>query len=206
MVAHTTWLRYIASKIDYSVSLSWKNYRRGQITDTEVFDTVWKNLFQGKLTFLHWNKGEEMAPTVGPCGGTLLVRKIPAADPTRVYVGDVVVLKDPMSTEKYLVRRLAAIEGYEMASTDEKDEPFVLEKDQCWVLADNENLKPKQEAYDSRTFGPVSMTDIIGRVLYCLRTAVDHGPVNNSHFSARKDLPVLEVELDVDEMAKNHKA
>jgi hypothetical protein len=30
-----------------------------------------------------------------------------------------------------------------MASTDEKDEPFVLEKDQCWVLADNQALKPK---------------------------------------------------------------
>jgi hypothetical protein len=27
-----------------------------------------------------------------------------------------------------------------------------------------------------------------------------------SHFSMREDSPVLEVELDVDEMAKNHKA
>ncbi|CAA3024913.1 Hypothetical predicted protein [Olea europaea subsp. europaea] len=182
MVAHMTWLRYIASKIDYSISLTWKTYRRGQIADTGLLDSVWKTLFQGKMT------------------------KILAADPTRVGVGDVVVLKDPMSIEKYLVRRLAAIEGYEMASIDEKDEPFVLERDQCWLLADNENLKTKQEAYDSRTFGPVSMIEIIGRVICCLRTVVDHGPVNNSHFSARKDLPVLEVELDVDEMAKIHKA
>lgn len=57
------------------------------------------------------------------------------------------VLKDPIKSDDYLVRRLAAIEGYEMVSTDEKDEPFVLEKDQCWVLADNENVKPK--VYDS---------------------------------------------------------
>lgn len=28
----------------------------------------------------------------------------------------------------------------------------------------------------------------------------------SSHFSMRKDSPVLEVELDVDEMAKNQKA
>lgn len=99
-----------------------------------------------------------------------------------------------------------------------------------------------QEANDSRTFGPVPMSDIVGRVIYCLRTAVDHGPVQNrlapllcrllykrsaevflwlnefcyltdwvlcwftSYFSMRKDSPVLEVELDVDEMAKNHKA
>ncbi|GFZ20291.1 peptidase S24/S26A/S26B/S26C family protein [Actinidia rufa] len=123
----------------------------------------------------------------------------------RVFVGDVVVLKDPEKSKNYLVRRLAAIEGFEMVSTDEKEEPFVLDKDECWVLADNENLKPK-EANDSRIFGPVPMTDIVGRVIYYLKTAVDHGPVQNSHFSMRKDSPVLEVELDVDEMAKGHKA
>lgn len=53
------------------------------------------------------------------------------------------VMKDPVKSDNYLVRRLAAIEGYEMASTDEKDKPFVLDKDECWVLADNETLKPK---------------------------------------------------------------
>lgn len=61
----------------------------------------------------------------------------------RVSVGDVVVMKDPEKSDNYIVRRLAAIEGYEMVSTDEKDEPFVLDKDECWVLADNENMKPK---------------------------------------------------------------
>jgi len=58
----------------------------------------------------------------------------------RVFVGDVVVLKDPQKSDNYLVRRLAATEGYEMVSKDEKDE--------CWVLADNENTKPKVD----RTF------------------------------------------------------
>ena len=38
-----------------------------------------------------------------------------------------------------------------------------------------------QEANDSRLFGPVNMTDIVGRVIYCLRTAVDHGPVQNRY-------------------------
>ncbi|GKU86276.1 hypothetical protein SLEP1_g821 [Rubroshorea leprosula] len=166
---------------------------------------VVKNLFQGRLTYLHWDKGEEMTPTLGAKGGTLLVRKIPDADTSHVFVGDVVVLKDPENRDNHLVRRLAAVEGYEMVSTDEKDEPFTLEEDQCWVLADNEKLKPK-EAKDSRLFGPIPMTNIIGRVIYCLRTAVDHGPVLNSHYSLRRDSPVLEVELDIDEMVKNHKA
>ncbi|KAG7014558.1 Mitochondrial inner membrane protease subunit 2 [Cucurbita argyrosperma subsp. argyrosperma] len=205
MASLSTWFRYIAHKLEYSVSLSWKNYKGGQITDKEVGDAVWKNLLQGKLTYLHWIKGEEMAPTVGEAGGTLLIRKLPAADPTSVFVGDVVVVKEPEKPENYLVRRLVAVEGYEMLSTDEKDKPFMLEKDQCWLLADNEELKPK-EAYDSRTFGPVTMSDIVGRAIYCLRTAVDHGPVQNSDFSMKKDSPILEIELDVDEMAKNHKA
>ncbi|XVF21575.1 hypothetical protein REPUB_Repub12eG0101400 [Reevesia pubescens] len=199
MVYLSTWCRYLVHKLEYSFTLSWKSYKRGQISDRELQDAVWKNLFQGKLTYLHWNKGEAMAPTIGEQGGTLLVRKIPAADPSRVFVGDVVVLKDPDNSDNYLVRRLAATAGYEMVSKNEKDEPFVLEKDQCWVLADNENLKPK-EAKDSRLFGPVPMTGIVGRVIYCLRTAVDHGPVQNSHYSMQKDSPVLEVELDVDDM------
>ncbi|KAF8401896.1 hypothetical protein HHK36_012846 [Tetracentron sinense] len=123
----------------------------------------------------------------------------------RVFIGDVVIVKDPENSDNYLVRRLSAIEGYEMVSTDEKDESFVLEKDQCWVLSDNDTMKPK-EANDSRTFGPVPMTDIVSRVIYYLRTAVDHGPVQNSRFSMQKDSPVLEVELDVDEMTRSPKA
>ncbi|XP_022640371.1 uncharacterized protein LOC106769732 isoform X1 [Vigna radiata var. radiata] len=205
MVSLSTWFRYIAHKIDYSVSLGLKNYKGGLISDKEARDIIWKNFFQGRMTYLHWNKGEEMAPAIDGKSVTL-VRNLPTADPTRVFVGDVVVLKDPEKPDNYLVRRLTAIEGYEMVSTDENDEPFTLEKDQCWVVAENEKLKAKQEANDSRTFGPVQMTDIVGRVIYCLRSAVDHGRVQNSYFGMRKDTPVLEVELDVDEMAKSHKA
>ncbi|CAN0829074.1 Mitochondrial inner membrane protease subunit 1 [Linum grandiflorum] len=205
MASVSTWCRYLVNKIEYSLSISRKSLRAGQIADTEVANTVWKNVLQGRLTYLLWNKGPEMAPTVGNEGGTLLVRKLPAADPTRVFVGDVVVLKDPSQEDKYLVRRLAAVEGYEMVSNDEKDEPFVLDTEECWVVADNEKLKAK-EANDSRKFGPVPMSNIVGRAIYCLRTAVDHGPVQNSEFSMGKDLAVLEVELDVEEMAKNHKA
>lgn len=77
------------------------------------------------------------------------------------------------------------------------------------------------------------MTDILGRVIYSLRTAVDHGPVENrsvpvclsshliptpcmgsmfvptvcnSGMAMKQDGPVLAVELDVEEMAKNNKA
>ncbi|KAK4281292.1 hypothetical protein QN277_012808 [Acacia crassicarpa] len=205
MASLSTWCRYMAHRLEYSISIGLKNYKGGNITDKEVNHVIWKNLLQGRLTYLHWNKGEEMAPTLDGKGATLLVRKLPKADPTRVFVGDVVVLKDPEKQSNHLVRRLAAIEGYEMVSTNEKDEPFDLEEDQCWVLSDNQNLKPK-EAYDSRIFGPVQMTDIVGRVIYCLRSAVDHGPVQNSHFGMQRDSSVLAMELDIDEMARSNKA
>lgn len=180
-------------------------FRFCQINAKEFSDAIWKNFFQGKLTFLHWTKaGEEMAPIITSQGGTLLVRKMAFPVPTQVFVGDVVMLKNPEKPDDYLVRRLAAIEGYEMVSREEKDEPFILEKDQCWVLSDNEALKAK-EAKDSRLFGPVPMSSIAGRVIYALRSAVDHGPVQNSHLAMSHDSSVLAVELDVDEMAKSSK-
>ncbi|XP_057850448.2 mitochondrial ATP-independent inner membrane protease subunit 2 isoform X2 [Cryptomeria japonica] len=179
MGSFATWFRYIIHKVQYSVSLSWKNYKIGEITDKQVNENVFKNVFQGKLTYLHYSKGEEMAPTVSSHGGTLLVRRLPTVDPKTVFVGDVVALKDPQNPDNSIVRRLAAVEGEEMLSTDEKEEPFFLEKDQCWVISDNESLSPK-DACDSRIFGPVPMSNILGRVIYCLRSSVDHGPIINS--------------------------
>lgn len=205
MVALSTWLRYAAIKFEYSVYFSWKNYHMGEINTKQFNDSVWKSFFQGKLTFLHWYRGKEMEPTLPEQGGNLLVRKMFYPIPAQIFVGDVVVMKDPEKPDDRLVRRLAAVEGYEMASKDEKDEPFILEKDQCWVLSDNEALKPK-EARDSRLFGPVPMSNILGRVIYAMRSAVDHGPVQNSYIAMGKDSSVMSVELDVEEMAKNPKA
>ncbi|KAM3373012.1 hypothetical protein ACQJBY_013967 [Aegilops geniculata] len=144
MVSLSTWFRYAAHKFEYSISLSWKKYTVGQINSTEMTDAIWKSFFQGKLTFPQWIKGgEAMAPVVAPTGGTVLVRKLATLSPKELFVGDIVLLKDPEKSDDLIVRRLAAVQGYEMVSTDEKDEPFVLDKDECWVMADNQELKAK---------------------------------------------------------------
>ncbi|KAK6929769.1 hypothetical protein RJ641_003863 [Dillenia turbinata] len=187
-----------------TVFIVMQEYENGRITRREVGDLLWKNFLHARLTFLHCNTGKEMTPIIGEQGGSMLVHKLPVAELGQAFVRDVVLLKDPQNLDKYLVRRLVAVEGYEMASTDEKDEPFVLEKEQCRVLSENKSLNP-QEAYDSRTFGPVPMSNIVGRVMYCLRTSTDHGPVPNSRDGMRMDSAILEVGLDVDEMAKNAK-
>ncbi|XP_041008527.1 uncharacterized protein LOC121252783 isoform X4 [Juglans microcarpa x Juglans regia] len=204
VISRPSWYRYLGLKVDYSVSLVRKHYKSGQMTFGEATDAALKNLFLGKLTYFYWNRGEEMAPTIGARRGTLLVRKLPVSGPTYVFTGDVVVLRDPMkSHNNYLVRRLAGIGGYEMVSKDEKEVPIVLEKNQCWVLSDNENLKPK-EANDSRNFSPVPMTNIVGRVIYSMRSVGDHGPVQNSNSGMKADSKVLEIELDLAEMTKIH--
>ena len=43
----------------------------------ERFDYFRKEFFNGRMTFLHWNKGEEMSPLISGNGATLLVRSIP---------------------------------------------------------------------------------------------------------------------------------
>jgi len=60
-----------------------------------------------------------------------------------VFVGDIVMLRDPQNPERELVRRVAALEGEEMESSDSDDEPFRLAPGTCWVLCDNEKLSPK---------------------------------------------------------------
>lgn len=145
-----------------------------------------------------------MEPTFSAQGETLLVRKLPSPCARSVFIGDVVVFKDPSDLEKEQVRRVAAIEGDEMVSTDENDKPFELEQGSCWVLCDSSSVNAKS-AGDSRAFGPVSMRNIVGRVIYSSRSSFDHGQVTNSEEAMRQDSPVLAVELDVDELSRNAK-
>lgn len=92
------------------------------------------------------------------------------------------------------MRRVAACEGEEMLSSSPDDEPFVLQPGYCWVLADNKELTPA-EAVDSRSFGPLAMSSVMGRVVYFHRSATDHGVVHNSEAAQWMDEPVLKCEL-----------
>lgn len=42
------------------------------------------------------------------------------------------------------------------------------------MMADNEALPPK-DAVDSRTFGPLPLGAIFGRIMYAARSETDHG-------------------------------
>jgi len=60
-----------------------------------------------------------------------------------VFVGDVVMLEDPDNPQRELVRRVAALEGEEMLSSNDNEEGFKLQPGTCWVLCDNGGISPK---------------------------------------------------------------
>jgi hypothetical protein len=75
--------RCIVSGSYFFSQIPTQKYNVGQINSTELTDAIWRNFFQGKLTFTHWNKGcEAMAPIVTAAGGTFLVRKLANLSPT----------------------------------------------------------------------------------------------------------------------------
>lgn len=117
-----------------------------------------------------------------------------------LYTGDVVALQSPLSgpaqTQNLLVRRLAAVEGEEMV-TDDSDDSWHLPPGHCWVLSEAPEFKPN-EVIDSRSFGPLPVENIVGRVIYQCQSPTEHGPTGNSEEAMFADAAVLDAELDID--------
>ena len=127
--------------------------------------------------------------------------------PRRAFVGDVVAFEhpDPVDASQpppVLVRRVAALEGHVLESTDPDVADIVVPPRHCWVVADNpgDDAGPERPA-DSRAFGPVPTAHVLGRVVYAVRSATDHGAVMNSEQGAAADAAVLAAELDVASLA-----
>ncbi|KAL7151582.1 hypothetical protein ABFS83_04G041300 [Erythranthe nasuta] len=206
MASLPTTLRYLSMKFKYSLSTAWKSYAQGQIREREFPATVMQNLRHGKMTFLHTTFEKETTKVPGASGHTFLVRKIPSPTSRTVRANDLVVLKDPNNPSNYIVRRLAATKS-------NYTKPFVLGKNQCWVLADKLcwELVDKfdlanEEAYDSRTFGPVNINNIVGRAIYAVSIGrLYHETVYNNLHSVIEDFPVVEVELNIQEMESYYK-
>lgn len=63
------------------------------------------------------------------------------AEQVLAAIGEILISQDLISM--VTGETTGKAEGSEMVSSDEKDEPFVLEKDQCWVVAENQEMKSK---------------------------------------------------------------
>jgi nickel-type superoxide dismutase maturation protease len=84
-------------------------------------------------------EGSSMLPTLAP-GDRVLVLPLPLG------VGDIVAVPDPRTPERLLVKRIAAIDPRRRTVR---------------VLGDN-----PAASTDSRAFGPVARSTVVGRVIY----------------------------------------
>ncbi len=100
--------------------------------------------------------GSSMSPTLLP-GDRLVVMAPPFGTPPWPEPGDVVAVRDPRQADRVLVKRVAAI--HRRAGTLE-------------VVGDD-----RQASTDSRVFGPVPRTAIVGRAVYRYAPSGRTGPL-----------------------------
>lgn len=113
----------------------------------------------------------------------------PVADQlVQVYIDDVVVVRDPTDARRKYVRRVAGLPGDELVSDLAGERSMQIPGDHCWVVRDNEAAV---DSPDSRKFGPLSLEHILGRVMYAIRSATDHGRVASSPYAMASDSIVL---------------
>ena len=131
--------------------------------------------------------------------GTAYVLARRLAHPFRsAAIGDVVAFAHPSDATRTLIRRVSATEGDELVDAANAS-VYVVPKDHAWVTADadaeTDSAKSAGRHEDSRSFGPVDARALEWRVMYSMRSAVDHATVENSAAARAADAPVLEAEL-----------
>lgn len=179
-----------------------------QTTTATLPSAIEKGLeaYRKDLTSVIYLSGASMVPALNAKVTTdpsavekLLVRLFRRPTFRDLYVGDTVALQSPLSAEQQiLVRRLAAVEGEEMVSDEADTESWSLPGGQCWVLSEADTLKAS-EVVDSRSFGPLPLENIMGRVIYQCQSPTEHGPTSNSDEAMAQDAVILDAELDVEE-------
>ena len=202
-----TWsMRYLFTRLKLGLD---ETLAQMQTTTASLPIAVQKGLeaYRKELTSVIHQPGTSMAPVLNAKGLTdpsamekLLLRIFPGPSFNSLYTGDIVALQSPLTAERQvLVRRLAAVEGEEMVSDDPDLESWSLPDGHCWVLSESATFKANApNDIDSRSFGPLPVQNIIGRVIYQAASPTEHGPTSNSPEAMDDDAVVLDAELDVE--------
>lgn len=113
-------------------------------------------------------QGNSMQPTLQPGTSNLLgvlkgdivfIEKLSA--PAYAFSrGDVVVVRSPEEPNQWMVKRLIALQG-DWINVPGSYEILQIPRGRCWVEGDNGHV-----SLDSRTFGPIPMALVKGRVTH----------------------------------------
>lgn len=218
-IAGSWTLRYFAQKLQLGVQETLSQLPNATSATAAV--AAGMAVFKAPVSTVFHMTGSAMAPTLNPATlhdksvssthvaetvDKLLLRLIRRPTQESIFVGDIIAFSSPFSQRQeqksVLIRRVAAGAGEEMISEDPEVEPFTIPEGHCWVLADNEALSPP-DVVDSRSFGPLPVENILGRIMYYWRSSSDAGVIENSEEAVDMDAPVLRAELDVDQLAGN---
>lgn len=126
------------------------------------------------------------------CRDRLIIRRLSGSTQSflnRVYVDDVVVIRDPNDERRKYVRKITALPGAQLLNKY-GEAPMQVPDKHCWVEKSNTELCINQ-APDSASFGPLALHYVIGRVMYAITSATSHSRVANSSYAMASDAIVM---------------
>ncbi|KAJ1995105.1 hypothetical protein EDC05_001196 [Coemansia umbellata] len=109
------------------------------------------------------SRGPSMLPTINIVGDFLLVERLPGWR-KRIKIGEIVTFVSPLNPQKRASKRVLGMPGDVVCvdPTMDKLAFVVVPRGHVWLQGDNYS-----NSTDSRTYGPVPMGLLRGRVLGC---------------------------------------
>ncbi|OMJ19224.1 Mitochondrial inner membrane protease subunit 1 [Smittium culicis] len=106
-----------------------------------------------------------MMPTISSDNDLLVIKKLSDSQKQHLDIGDLVVSYSPNDPSKLIVKRLLGTQG-DTVILDPLNSPLSERKitvpaGHCWLQGDNYHA-----SLDSRSYGPVPCTLIIGKVVF----------------------------------------
>ncbi|KAK7380282.1 hypothetical protein VNO78_32790 [Psophocarpus tetragonolobus] len=127
-------------------------------------------------------RGGSMSPTFNPKTGSwmeetfddhVLVEKFCLGN-YKFSRGDVVVFRSPLNHKETMIKRIAGLPG-EWIGTEHNNDVIQIPSGHCWVEGDN-----TASSMDSKSFGPIPLALIRGRVTHILWPPQRRGSVKRT--------------------------
>ncbi|THH30084.1 hypothetical protein EUX98_g4116 [Antrodiella citrinella] len=121
------------------------------------------HLFSQHVGWIHQMAGPSMLPTLANSGEWIIQSQV--SDPHKLSRGDLVIYASPLHPKRIVCKRLLGLPGDVVCVDPTGDmapstEHVIVPKGHMWMIGDNSEF-----ARDSRTYGPVSMALVKGKLV-----------------------------------------